>query len=154
MWAPRYWTTNYWSGRYWTPGVEEAAVGGYTPYAVYDPDQEKRLRDKREELRLERQQLRADIEFLVTGRPAFEARPPQPLSKKARKRRSRADAAVVLELPRIDRAVVEQHRSRLEVVQNELLAMHRDIEVLRLLHQRRAEEEDLVTILLLSDLMS
>ena len=137
-------------------GEDAAVTGGYTPYAVYDPGQEKRVRARRRELRRERDKLRADLQFLVSGGPekAPEKRPEittQVVERAVREpRRDRtAENALALQM-----ASIAVRQARLEVIGNELLAL--DVEFRAIQARARGEarrlarENELLTILLLA----
>ncbi len=148
-----------------TGEAEAAAVtGGYTPYAVYDPGQEKRLRAKRRELRRERQQLREDLKRLVAGEPqetqeappSARGRPkaapaPSAAPEAARVARQSQEAANAAAL---QAAAISARQARLEALQNELLLLDAEFQVIqarvRAEARRQARENELLAILLLA----
>ena len=156
-WATAAWIEASWIAAAW--GEAAAAVtGGYTPYSVYDPRQEKRTRDKRRKLTREREKLRADLTLLVSGKPleAPEPRIAAPAQKQPRsapvaapgrtaEARAAANEAV------LHAAAITARQARLEVIQNELLALETEFRgVVDNAARRIAEENELIMILLLA----
>ena len=135
-------------------GEEVAAVtGGYTPYSVYDPGQERRIRARRKALRRERERLRDEIQALVEGRPR-EA-PQAPIEAKPAKAPVKAPVVVskAPQRPSEDVAAIEARRARLEIIANELAVLLVDLKAFRARaaeDRRIARENELLAILLLA----
>ena len=139
--------------------ADAAVTGGYTPYSVYDPGQERRIRTRRKTLRREREKLRADLALLVSGKPA-EVPEPQieavsqskpKIAPSAAPEPVRDRAAANAEALQV--AAVSARRARLEVIGNELLALEVDLRAVRerLAEDRRlARENELLIILLMA----
>ena len=126
-----------------------AAIGGYTPYMVYDPGQEKKVRDRRKELRQEREQLRLEIGRLVRGEPEptpeIEAPIEAPVAEP-----SRPVQTPSVTRPQLDTAPIIARQARLEAVQTELRGLSVELKALQAAEaQARREENDLLTILLM-----
>lgn len=141
-----------------------AVTGGYTPYSVYDPGQEKRIRDRRRKLRREREQLRADLKRLVSGEPEKAQDTPRgakgrsaavtaPTGAPVAARKSRGDRATT-NAAVLQAASISARQARLEAIKNELLLLNAEFRVLQAREtaevRRQAKENELLIILLLA----
>ena len=133
-------------------GEEVAAVtGGYTPYSVYDPGQEKRVRAKRKTLRRERRKLRSELRALLRGEKTPQEAPQAPVEVEL------AEIPVVVpdepQRPQVDVAAIFARQARLEIIANEIAALSADLEALQAVLDRDLRyvpEDQLLTILLLA----
>ena len=159
-WATAAWVEAGWVSEAWSDEEAAATTGGYTPYMVYDPGQEKKIRAKRRELRQEREQLRLDLKRMVAGEPLQEQETPRgatgrpaditaPKAVPAPARDRAAENAAALKT-----AAVSARRARLGAIQGELQALDAEFRALQdsvnIEARRKARENELLTILLLA----
>ena len=133
--------------------ADVAVTGGYTPYAVYDPRHEKKLRDQRKQLRREREELQADLKRLLDGDTAEVPEPSQPDIAAAQPKATTATKAQV-NASVLTTLAVSTRRARLEVLHAELAVLDAEFRIIRAETNKEARrlalENEMLAILLMA----